>query len=77
VSVELVDRDWNTAIHAGLGRDSSRTSGRGARGSLCGRDAAVVAKARARGSMPALFSGGDLPSFIASGFDPRVLLSVP
>jgi len=23
VSVELVDRDWNTAIHAGLGRDSS------------------------------------------------------
>ncbi len=23
MSVELVDRDWNAAIHAGLGRDSS------------------------------------------------------
>jgi hypothetical protein len=42
-----------------------------------GRDAAVVTKARARAPQPTLFGAGDLPPFLASGIDPRALLSVP
>jgi hypothetical protein len=42
-----------------------------------GREAGVVAKARARAPQPTLFGTGDLPPFLASGVDPRALLAVP